>query len=132
MNSGFKGFKSFFALLATMLYLFSAAPLQASEAGGGAPEPQVFTVNVGDGKYLQFGVVFETATPEASHELAVYKPKIRHAILLMLSGVDVEHLRSLKGKKALASDIIDTANHVIHSTEKNGVKDALFTSFIIQ
>jgi flagellar FliL protein len=133
MNFGFKGFMTFLARLLSVACLLVSLPVLANDGGGSAaPEPQVFTVNVGEGKYLQFGVVFETATPEAGHELALYKPKIRHAIILMLSGVDVEELRSLKGKKALAGEIIETANHVIHETEKTGVKEALFTSFIIQ
>ena len=133
MTLGFKKFKIFLALLLSFSCLLAPLPVLASDGGGSAaPEPQVFTVNVGDNKYLQFGVDFEAATPEAGHELGVYKPKIRHAIILMLSGIDVEALRTLQGKKNLAADIIDTVNHVIHETEKTGVKEALFTSFIIQ
>lgn len=133
MTLGFKKFKIFPALLLSLSCLLAPLPVLANDGGGSAaPEPHVFTVNVGDNKYLQFGVVFEAATPEAGHELGVYKPKIRHAIILMLSGIDVEALRTLQGKKTLAADLIDTVNHVIHETEKTGVKEALFTSFIIQ
>jgi len=100
--------------------------------GGSGPEPLLFTVNLGTNTYLHFGLILETATPEAGHELGLFRPKIQHEIILLLSGKDPAHLRTLPGKKELVEEIIEAANHVIHSNEKNGVKEALFTKFIIQ
>lgn len=119
-----------------LLLLGSIAPsiLLASDhgGGGGAPAPLIFTVNLGDNRFLQLGLVLETATPEAAHELSSYQPKIQHHIILLLSGQDEAKLRTLPGKKELAREIIETVNHVIHEDEKTGVKEVLFTNFIIQ
>lgn len=100
--------------------------------GGGGPEPMVFTTNLGKDNYLQFGVVFEAATPEAQHLLTAYKPKIQHEIILLLSGKEQGKLRTLAGKKELIEEIIELTNHVIHETEETGVKEVLFTKFLIQ
>ncbi|WP_434516197.1 flagellar basal body-associated protein FliL [Dechloromonas sp. ARDL1] len=104
----------------------------ASDGGGGAPEPMVFTFNLGDKAYVQFGLVFETGTPEAMHELLLYKPKIQHEIILLMSGKNEGRLRTLEGKKELVEEIIDLSNHIIHEERKTGVKEVLFTKFLIQ
>lgn len=110
----------------------------ASDHGGGAagPAPLKFIVNLGDpangGKYLQVQMVLEAAGPEAEHLLATYQPKIQHALILLLSSGDVATLLTLKGKKDLMAQIVETVNHLLHETEKTGVKEVFFTSFIIQ
>ncbi len=116
--------------------LLTAMPLHSAQAGdhggGGGPEPLAFTVNLGTEHYLQFGVILETATPEAAHEVAVHRPHIQNEIILLISGKTAEELRTLSGKEALIQEIIELTNHVIHETEKTGVHEALFTNFIIQ
>ncbi len=92
----------------------------------------VFTVNLGPENYLQFGLVLEAATPEAGQEVEVYKPRIQHEIILLLSSQNVDHLRTLEGKKALIEEILTKVNHVIDETAKTGVKEVLFTRFLIQ
>lgn len=118
--------------LVTCLVLAMPMLATASGGGGGAPEPLVFTTNAGKNQYLQFGIILEPAVPEAQHLIAGYKPKIQHEILLMLAGKDVEKLRTLQGKKDLAEEILEIVNHVIHEDEKTGVKEILFTKFLIQ
>lgn len=118
------------ALVAFVLPL--AAQASDHGGGGGAPEPMVFTVNLGTENYLQFGLILEPAVPEAAGAIAAYKPRIQHEIILLLSGKDVATLRSLAGKKELIEEIIELANHAIHEDEKTGVKEALFTRFLIQ
>ncbi|MDD2884051.1 MAG: flagellar basal body-associated FliL family protein [Dechloromonas sp.] len=121
------------AILLCLMFAGGAVPAYASsDAGGGGPETLIFTVNAGKENYLQFGLVLETATPEAQHALSTLKPRLLHAIILLLSGQDVAHLRTLQGKKDLSADLVETANQVIDETEKTGVRDALFTRFIIQ
>jgi len=114
----------------------STAPISllASDhgGGGGTPAPLVFTVNLGPSNYLQIGLVIEAATPEASHELGVFQPRIKHEIILLLSGRDEAVLRTLPGKKALIKEIITSVNHVIHDDEKTGVNEVLLSNFIIQ
>ncbi len=118
--------------LAMCLALAMPMLATASGGGGGAPEPLVFTTNAGKNQYLQFGILLEPAVPEAQHLIAGYKPKIQHEILLMLAGKDVERLRTLQGKKDLAEEILEIVNHIIHEDEKTGVKEVLFTKFLIQ
>ncbi|MCG2577429.1 flagellar basal body-associated FliL family protein [Dechloromonas sp. XY25] len=118
-----------------VILLTSLFPLAASandHGGGGAPEPMVFTFNLGDRAYVQFGLIFETGSPEAAHELVVYRPKIQHEIILLMSGKEEAHLRTLAGKKELIEEVIELANHIIHEDRKDGVKEVLFTKFLIQ
>ena len=125
--------KTFLALgviLLTGMFPFGASA--NDHGGGGAPEPMVFTFNLGDKAYVQFGLIFETGSPEAAHELVVYRPKIQHQIILLMSGKEEAHLRTLAGKKELIEEIIELTNHVIHDDKKSGVKEVLFTKFLIQ
>ncbi|MBS1139277.1 MAG: Flagellar basal body-associated protein FliL [Proteobacteria bacterium] len=133
MNVASRILKAFAASLLMAVALLSPFTALASDhGGGGAPEPMVFTVNLGKDNYLQFGLVFETASPEAAHLLASHKPQIQHKIILMLSGKESANLRTLQGKKALIEEIIELSNHVIDEDEKTGVKEVLFTKFLIQ
>jgi flagellar FliL protein len=116
-------------VLAVMLPL---PVLAGDHGGGGAPEPVVFTVNLGNENYVQFGLIFEGATPEAAHLLAAYKPRIQHEIILLLSGKEAATLRTLAGKKELIKEIIELGNHVIHEDEETGIKEVLFSKFLIQ
>ena len=121
-----------------LVFLVQAPVVLANDHGGGAsgPTPLKFIVNLGDpangGKYLQVQMVFEGATPEIEHELSLYQPKIQHALILLLSSGDAATLLTLKGKKDLMENIVETVNGLLHETEKTGVKEVFFTSFIIQ
>jgi flagellar protein FliL len=138
-----KPFASIAAFVRTALIFFvfiaSGFVHQAQASGGGGPsgpEPLKFTVNLqeanGDNKYLQIEVVFETAKPEAGQALASLKPRVQHAMILLLSGQDSGRLRTREGKHHLIGEIIEAVNKVIEETEKTGVNEVLFTSFIIQ
>lgn len=122
------------ALISGLLSLVLLSPFGAlaGDHGGGAPEPMVFTFNLGGKSYVQFGLIFETGSPEAAHELVVYRPKIQHEIILLMSGKEEAHLRTLAGKKELIEEIIEQTNHIIHEDRKSGVKEILFTKFLIQ
>lgn len=126
--------------LASLLFaaVFFAAPLaRANDHGGAAaPEPMKFIVNLGDpsngGRFLQVQMVFETAGPDIEHGIVAFRPRIQHALIIALSGQDAGKLMTLQGKKELSADVVEIVNHVLHETEKTGVKDVFFTSFIIQ
>lgn len=123
-------------LAPVLVYLCTMLPMPALAndhgGGGGGAEPMIFTVNLGKDNYLQFGLIFEGATPEVAHHLAAYKPRLQHEIILLLSGKDAAKLRTLAGKKELIEEIIELGNHVIHEDEKTGIKEVLFTKFLIQ
>jgi flagellar FliL protein len=123
---------AFLASMLVVLALLLPVPVLAGDHGGGAPEPMVFTVNLGTENYLQFGLILEPAAPEAAGAIAAYKPRIQHEIILLLSSKEVAKLRTLAGKKELIEELVELANHAIHEDEKTGVKEALFTQFLIQ
>lgn len=104
----------------------------ANDHGGGAPEPMVFTVNLGPENYLQFGLVFEPAQPEAMLLVNAYKPRIQHQIILLLAGKDAVSLRTLAGKKEMMEEIIRLTNQIIGEDEKSGIREVLFSRFLIQ
>lgn len=106
--------------------------LANDHGGGGGDPPLKFVTNLGPTRYVAFELVLEPATPEVAHHLSLYRPRLQHEIILLLSTQKVEVLQTLKGKLELQAEIQDIANHVIHEDEKSGVKDVMFTSFIIQ
>lgn len=111
------------------------APMSASASdhgGGGAPEPLVFTLNLGPDNYVQFGVLFEGATPEVVAHLNAFKPRLQHKIIVLMAGKKEAELRTLQGKKDLSDELVEIANKIIGETEKNGIQEALFTKFLIQ
>lgn len=112
----------------------ASAPASASDHGGGgqAAAPIKFITNLGNRKYMQFDMVLEFAAPEADQELTARRPQLQHRILLMLSDESVESLMPVQGKLKLQEKILEVANKLIGETPKTGVKEVLFTSFIIQ
>ena len=120
--------------LALAALLLGGMPVFASGGGEGAaagPAPMQFTVNVGT-KMLQVEIVFEFATVEASHLLGAIKPKVQHRIILLLTSEDVPTLQTTKGKLDLQERLVKEMNGLIDETAETGVKEALFTRFIMQ
>lgn len=120
-----------------LLAMLVMAPSQASEgAAVAAPEPLKFVVNLGNpatgGQVISLELVLDGADPEINQSVRVYKPKLQHEILLLLSGETPDNLRTFAGKQDLASRIQELANKVLHETPKTGVKEVLFTKFLIQ
>lgn len=119
-------------LVSFILSLASLGALAGDHGGGGAPEPMVFTVNLGTENYLQFGLIFEPAQPEAMVLVGALKPKIQHQIILMMADKSVDTLRTLAGKKEMIEDIVRLTNRIIGEDEKSGIHDVLFSRFLIQ
>lgn len=116
------------------------APAHANEGGGhggggAAPTPIKFVVNLGNpaqgGQMLAVEMVLDGAA-EVGGAVNMYKPKIQHEIILLLSGEDAGNLRTVDGKKNLGEKIKDVVNKVIKETDRTGVKEVLFTNFMIQ
>lgn len=128
-------FRIFVALL-VLFGLTSAMPAYANEGGGPVgPVPMKFVVNLGnpalDGHMLAVEMVLDGA-PEVNPMIAMYKPKIQHEMILLLSGEDANVLRTVDGKKSLGEKIKETVNKVLKETEKTGVREVLFINFMIQ
>lgn len=128
---------SVIALAAAILLLGANPAVLASDhgGGGGGPSPMKFVTNLpsarGD-RYLMVELVLEAASPEVEHEIAGHLPKIQHRIILLLSAVNDDKLRTVAGKNELADMIQTEVNKLLHSDARKGVKDVLFTNFIIQ
>jgi flagellar FliL protein len=132
----------FFSLLRRLIQaalIIAVFPVFASGGGGGGgggPEPLQFTVNIGNStsvmRFLQVTMVFELGSPEVGVHLAALKPKAQHQIILRLTSEEVANLQTTKGKQALQENIAADLNKLLGETSKHGVKEVLFTSFIIQ
>ncbi|MCX9156286.1 flagellar basal body-associated FliL family protein [Niveibacterium sp. 24ML] len=116
-----------------------ATAVRASDAGKSAaagPAPMQFVVNIGKtgrgGTVLQVQVVLEAATPAASQTVDAYKPQLQHDINLIIARQTPESLRTAEGKNALAEQILESVNETLGTKPKNGVKQVLFTHFILQ
>lgn len=118
--------------LMAVLLVPSAWANSGGEGGAGAAQAMEFTVNLGPDHFLKVDLVLEANSPEAAQKVQVFRPRIQHEIILLLSGCEETKLRTLPGKKELADSIVEAANRVIHGDSRDGVKEALFTTFIIQ
>ncbi len=119
-----------------LLGLISAIPAIANEGGGPVgPTPMKFVVNLGnpalDGHMLALELVLEGAA-EINAAVNMYKPKVQHELILLLSGEDANTLRTVEGKKNLGEKIKETVNKILKESEKTGVHEVLFTNFMIQ
>jgi len=121
------------------LVLLMTLPVFAAEHGGGGaagPEPMAFVVNVGNSaetlRFLQIAMVLEYASPEVAVRFTEIKPKLQHRIILMLSSEEVANLQTVKGKQDLQARIAKDLNTLVGETEETGVKEVLFTNFILQ
>ena len=95
---------------------------------------ETFTVNLSGPtqKYLQVDITLSLANLQAVENIKTYMPEIRHKMILLLTSKEASILVTNEGKKKLLQEAKRAANSVINVTEKEGVADVLFTSFIIQ
>jgi flagellar FliL protein len=123
------------------IFVITAFPVFASDHGGGSPvagagETLQFTVNIGNStsimRFLQVTMAFELANSVVAARFSAIKPKAQHHIILRLASEDVAELQTIKGKMALQEQIAADLNNLLDETSKTGVKDVMFTSFIIQ
>ena len=89
-------------------------------------------VNLADGggeRYLKVAMQLEVASPEATKELDLVKPKIRDTVIDLLSSKTYADLADNAGKQRLRDEIILRANSVL---TQGKVTKVYFTEFIIQ
>jgi flagellar FliL protein len=135
-------FSKTFTVFFMSLFLFaSLLPLQqasAAEHGGKDGESayiklEPFTVNLADlSQYLQIGLTLQGGSPEAGAAIVMLMPKVRHEMILLLSGQEAAEILSPQGKVKLAEEIKQAINNVIELSGKHGVTGVLFVSFIVQ
>ncbi|WP_293761879.1 flagellar basal body-associated protein FliL [uncultured Aquitalea sp.] len=95
---------------------------------------ETFVVNLagGDGSLLQVDMQAELSDEEAKKKFTDYMPKIRSALILLLSSKTSAELATPDGKVKLKAQVKQIINESMDAGEEEPVESVLFTSFIIQ
>jgi flagellar FliL protein len=91
-----------------------------------------FIVNIHDGKelrYLKVKLEFEIASPAAKEEIDPFQAPMRDAILVLLSGKNLEDIAGTDGKNKLRNEVMATVAKVVPPGKVNRV---YFTDFVVQ
>jgi flagellar FliL protein len=91
-----------------------------------------FVVNLQDNigtRYLKISLKFELDEPDAEPELKGQLPKIRDALIILLSSKNYAEIGTVEGKYRLREEIIKRVNRFFEDTPVRGV---YFTDFVIQ
>ncbi|RZS78697.1 flagellar basal body-associated FliL family protein [Pigmentiphaga kullae] len=112
------------------------APTASANPGKRVFTPlDLFTANLAErdnDRFAQVGIVIEVGDAKAGAALNAVVPPIRSDILLLLSSKTADELLSLKGKQALATQVVDIARKYIAPEFRSNVYAAHFSSFVIQ
>ena len=136
-------FKAFATPLLLAAFLLATSAIHAEEGGGksegGGKEaliakvaPIIVNLAGPTQKYVQVEIIFKLAKPETGEKIKTYMPVIRHKLILLLSSKDANQLESSEGKQKLLQESKNAVNQAMGLTDKEGVTDVLFSSFIIQ
>lgn len=116
----------------------AAQPAQHEAKKSDAPpvfsKLDTFVVNLSgqSGALLQVDMQAELADADAQKRLTDYMPKVRSAVILLLSAKTAEELSTPEGKLKLKTQVRQVINGAMDSGGDEPVKSVLFTSFIIQ
>lgn len=95
-----------------------------------------FLVNLRDDDgdhYLQLGLVLEVADQAAVDEVKLQMPRVRNAILLLLSSKKSADIANMEGKQKLSEEILIEARKPMNLPEPNkGIEGVYFSAFVIQ
>jgi flagellar protein FliL len=95
-----------------------------------------FLVNLRDDDgdhYLQLGIVLEVSDQQAVEEMKLQMPRVRNAILLLLSSKQSTDIATMEGKQKLSEEILVEARKPMNLPEPNkGVEGVNFSAFVIQ
>ena len=90
------------------------------------------TVNLADAagdRYLRVGMEVEVSTPDAVRELDAQAPKVRDAIIILLSGKTYAELSTADGKMLLKNEVAARLNQILGTPR---VVRIYFTEFVVQ
>lgn len=111
----------------------AAASQPAAEAGPGVIQPlQPFIVNLVDptGKrYLKVTLSLELDVADMKPEVDAKLPQIRDSILILLSSLSFDDIRTIEGKTRLRSQIVGRTNAFL-TTGK--IRNVYFSEFVVQ
>lgn len=105
----------------------------SASAGAATAKLEAFVVNLSTTeRYLQLSMALQITSAEVSDKIKMFMPKVRHAVILLLSSKDSEQLQSLDGKHQLMEEIKNGVNKTLELKERDGVTDVFFENFVIQ
>ena len=91
---------------------------------------EVFIVNLGvKGSFLKTSIQLEFTTPEPQHTIESDVPKIRDAIIKILSSKTSSDILTVEGKDKLREELLKSVNAAMGSED---VVNLYFTEFIVQ
>ncbi len=110
---------------------------QDDDGEGGGEGPAFFSltpfvVNLQDNigtRYLKLTLKFELEYPEAESLIKGQLPKIRDALIILLSSKNYAEIGSVEGKYRLRDEIVKRVNRFL---EDEPVRGVYFTDFVIQ
>lgn len=79
--------------------------------------------------YLKVTLKLQMTNSKYAQNAGKYKPKIRDALIILLSNQSVEDLRSMEGKYQLKRQIVSRVNNAMG---QEMVSDVFFSDFVIQ
>jgi flagellar FliL protein len=91
-----------------------------------------FIVNIHDGvnlRYLKIKLDFEIASPAAKEELDPFQAPLRDAILVLLSGKNLEEISVTDGKNKLRDEVMAAVAKVVPPGK---IRRVYFTEFVVQ
>jgi len=91
-----------------------------------------FVVNLQDNigtRYLKLTVKLELEDQGAEHEIKALLPKVRDALIILLSSKNYAEIGTVEGKYRLRDDIVKRVNRFL---EDEPVRGVYFTDFVIQ
>ena len=134
-----------FATLFLLVFLLLTIGVVSAEGGGeGGKEggggnallakvdPIVVNLTGPTQKFIQVEMTLKLAKPEVAEKVKFYMPVIRHKMILLLTSKDAAELGPMEGKQKLLQQSKDAVNQALELSEREGVTDVLFSSFIIQ
>jgi len=91
-----------------------------------------FVVNLQDNigtRYLKLTLKLELEYPEAENEIKAQLPRVRDALIILLSSKNYTEIGTVEGKYRLRDEIVKRVNRFITDAPVEG---AYFTDFVIQ
>ncbi|NOZ53183.1 MAG: hypothetical protein GXP08_08585 [Gammaproteobacteria bacterium] len=113
----------------------------AAGGGGGAKSNYLsldpaFVVNIRGAKqnyFLQVTSEVRLSSPELAETVKHHSPAIRHAMIMLLSGLTAEEVSTLEGKESLREKAVELLQGVLEEViDEPGIENIYFTSFIVQ
>ena len=93
------------------------------------PSVMVNLADAAGDRYLRVGMEVEVSTPDAVRELDAQAPKVRDAIIILLSGKTYAELSTADGKMLLKNEVAARLNQILGTPR---VIRIYFTEFVVQ